>query len=148
MDEPQVLASGDCSSNIALPVYHDIPSQIQHRDQSRSRSRSTLSGADTAGERCSVPDSTRAAPIADDPNPPTYPRKGSIEQREAVFTIPLASRVRTCESSLIAGGLRVCSSRRAARGRLAVVVGVVVVRGVEAGLRRIDEWQSENGMGA
>jgi len=114
MDEPQVLASGDCSSNIALPVHHDIPSQIQHRDQSRARSRSILSGADTAGERCSVPDSTRAAPIADDPNPPTYPRKGSIEQREAVFTIPLASRVRTCESSLIAGGLRVCSSWRAA----------------------------------
>jgi hypothetical protein len=32
------------------------------------------------------------------------------------------------------------------RSRLAAVVVVVVV--VEAGLRRIGEWQSENGMGA
>jgi hypothetical protein len=44
--------------------------------------------ADTAGEPCSVPDSTRAAPIADDPNGKA---KGGFEQCEALFNTPLAS---------------------------------------------------------
>jgi hypothetical protein len=45
--------------------------------------------ADTAGERCSVPDSTRAAPIADDPNGKA--KGGRVEQCEALCNTPLAS---------------------------------------------------------
>lgn len=116
MDEPQVLASGDCRSNIALPVDHDSPSQIQRRDQSRSMSPSTL--AVRIRPVSVAPSMTRLGPLPSLTIPIHEPtlEKGSIEQSEAVFATPLASCERTCESSLIAGGLR---SRRAARGRLA-----------------------------
>jgi hypothetical protein len=74
--------------------------------------------ADTAGERCSVPDSTRAAPIADDPNGKAKGGGLSSARPSATLHWPRREDLREISRAIESHrSLRVCSSRSHRGGR-------------------------------